>query len=787
MPERKLHSEPRTVFFQHQLCSHDKVPRVLCKMEGIDISTNHGDTQHGKGEHREDWETALTSGNTGEEIIRVNEQFYILASSSLADSRTQVLKHGDTFGVFDRRGDIEPVGQGAQGLYHEETRFLSRLVLKLEGERPILLSSSVKEDNRLLSVDMTNPDILSDGTVVIPRGALHLSREKFLWNAACYERIRLTNYSLSPVSVRISLEVSSDFADVFEVRGIRRDQRGRCFEPEISNHSLTLIYEGLDKRVRRTQIHCSPRMVHVKPYELQYEVAVKPKAQSTLYVVIACETDASRSVHPVASFETALVEAQNALDAARRNLCRIHTSNEQFNDWLNRSAADLRMLVTDLPDGPYPYAGVPWFSTAFGRDGIIAALEMLWAEPGLARGVLGYLARTQAQKADPQSDAEPGKILHETRKGEMAILKEVPFAQYYGSVDATPLFVMLAGAYFERTGDRQLMEKIWPNIELALTWIDEYGDADGDGFVEYARRSKKGLDQQGWKDSRDSIFHSNGMLAEPPIALCEVQGYVFAARLRAAEIAEALGHKERASALRDQAATLQGKFEAAFWCKDIGTYALALDGRKHPCQVRTSNAGHCLFTGIASPEHGRQVAECLLQDEMFSGWGIRTVSSRERRYNPMSYHNGSVWPHDNALIASGMARYGLRKSAERVFTGLFDTAIFLDLHRMPELICGFDRRTGEGPTLYPVACLPQAWSAAAVFMVLGACLGLSITAAPPRICFNRAFLPESIPEVEIRNLRVADASVDLAISRFNEDVSVNILKREGNVEIISSK
>jgi glycogen debranching enzyme len=729
----------------------------------------------------------LNVRNTADEIIRVNEQFYILASSSLADNRTQVLKHGDTFGVFDRRGDIEPVGQGAQGLYHEETRFLSKLVLKLEGERPILLSSSVKEDNRLLSVDMTNPDILTDGTVVIPRGALHLSREKFLWNATCYERIRLTNYSLSPVSVRISLEVDSDFADVFEVRGIHRDRRGRYFEPEIKNHSVTLIYEGLDKLVRRTQIHCSPPLVHVKPHELRYEVSVEPKGQSTLYVMIVCDADASRSVQPVASFETALEKAQGALDAARRNLCKIHTSNEQFNDWLNRSSADLRMLVTDLPEGPYPYAGVPWFSTVFGRDGIITALEMLWAEPGLARGVLRYLARTQARETDPQSDAEPGKILHETRKGEMALLKEIPFARYYGSVDATPLFVMLAGAYFERTGDRQLMEDIWPNIELALAWIDEYGDADGDGFVEYARRSNKGLDQQGWKDSRDSIFHANGMLAELPIALCEVQGYTYAARLRAAEIAEALGYGERASALRAQAETLRGRFEAAFWCEDIGTYALALDGRKRPCQVRTSNAGHCLFAGIASPEHARRVAESLLQEEMFSGWGIRTVSTREQRYNPMSYHNGSVWPHDNALIASGMARYGLRKAVERVFTGLFDMAIFLDLHRMPELICGFERRSGEGPTLYPVACLPQAWSAAAVFMVLGACLGLSITAVPPRISFNRAFLPESIPEIEIRNLRVADASVDLVISRFNEEVSVNILRREGNVEIVSSK
>jgi glycogen debranching enzyme len=726
----------------------------------------------------------MPAGNTVKEVIRVRDHFYILATSSLADSRTQVLKHGESFAVFDRHGDIEPIGQGTQGLYHEGTRFLSRLVLKLNGERPMLLSSSVKEDNALLAVDLTNSDILTDGNVVLPRGTLHLAREKFLWNAVCYERIIITSYSLSPVAVSLSVQLQSDFADVFEVRGIRRERRGNPLGVETKGDEVVVAYKGLDRAIRRTRVRCSPPPARIQPGELHFNLHLQPRGREVFYLTAACEPESS-SAPQVLAFETAFEQAGRALETARRRVPQVHTSNEQFNDWVNRAAADLHMLITDTPHGPYPYAGVPWFSTAFGRDGIITAFETLWIQPELARSVLTYLAATQATETNPAADAEPGKILHETRKGEMAALGEVPFGRYYGSVDATPLFVMLAGAYFERTGDRALIERIWPNIELALRWMDEHGDVDGDGFVEYARRSPKGLEHQGWKDSRDAIFHADGTLAEGPIALCEVQGYAYAARQWAAALAEALGRHEHASVLRTQTAQLRARFEKAFWCDAISSYALALDGRKRPCQVRTSNAGHTLFTGIASPERARLVARGLLEEDMFTGWGIRTVSSQAVRYNPMSYHNGSVWPHDNALIASGMARYGLSEPVLRVFTGLFDAAIFLELHRLPELFCGFTRRPGEGPTLYPVACSPQAWSAAAVFMLLGACLGISITASPPQVRFIHAFLPESVPDIQIRGLQVASGSVDLSISRFKENVSVNILRREGDVEIVS--
>ncbi len=720
-----------------------------------------------------------------EDIIRVKDQFYILATSSRVDDRTRVLKHGETFAVFDRYGDIEQVGLKELGIYHEGTRFLSRLTLSLGKDRPLLLSSTIKEDNALLAVDLTNPDVSLNGQVVVPRGTLHLFRCKFLWEGVCYERLRIWNYGLFPVEVSFSFQFDADFADIFEVRGLTRERRGQRLETVVEEGGIVLAYKGLDGLIRRTRLECSPRPKEVSGSEVHYEVRLQPKGKATFFLTVACEL--AETPPPRPSYNMAFKHATRALKHAKTQDCEIYTSNEQFNDWLNRSLADLHMMITDTPEGPYPYAGVPWFSTAFGRDGIITALECLWVNPWIARGVLAYLASTQATEVLPEQDAQPGKILHETRRGEMAALGEIPFGRYYGSVDATPLFVMLAGAYYERTGDLAFIESIWPHIERALAWIDTYGDMDGDGFVEYLRLSPKGLAHQGWKDSKDSVFHEDGTLAEGPIALCEVQGYVYAAKRMASELASALGHRERADELSHQAQALQERFEQVFWCEELSTYVLALDGKKRPCRVRTSNAGHCLFTGIANREHARRVTLTLLGSDSFSGWGIRTVAASEVRYNPMSYHNGSVWPHDNALIAYGMARYGFKEAALKILTGLFDASLFVDLHRLPELFCGFSRRPGEGPTLYPIACAPQSWSAAAVFLLLQACLGLSINAPKARIYFSHPLLPAFLQEVRIKNLKVGKAIVDLSLQRHPQDVGINVIRREGQVEIVAVK
>ncbi len=718
-------------------------------------------------------------------VDRRNDQSRIVASSSLTDERIEVLKQGDTFGVFDRYGDVHTLRTGSQGLYHEGTRFLSRFELTINGERPLLLSSTVKEDNVSLNVDLMNSDMTHEGEVAIARGAVHISRARFLWQGLCFERLRVHNYSLLSIPLRLSFSVDADFADLFEVRGKKRNRRGRRLETVTSKDGISLGYEGLDQVQRWVTVRCAPAPAAIHPDEIRCDMLLPAGESFQWDLTISCEVD--RRVTSELSYDSALVEAERALHSAKADDCLIVTSNQQFNVWLNRSLADLHMMVSDTPDGPYPYAGVPWFSTPFGRDGLITAFELLWVNPTITRGVLAYLAATQAREVVPEQDAEIGKILHETRKGEMAALQEIPFGRYYGSIDSTPLFVMLAGAYYERTGDRAFMTHIWPNIELALQWIDEAGDLDHDGFVEYSRQAKGGLVHQGWKDSQDAVFHADGSPAEGPIALCEVQGYVFAAKRCAARLALALGHPEHGRRLFKEADKLRTQFERSFWCHDLSSYALALDGLKRPCRVKTSNAGHCLWAGIADQKHGMKTARTLMGEEFFNGWGVRTVAATEIRYNPMAYHNGSVWPHDNALIAAGMASYGFKQGAMKILSGLFDASLFLDLHRLPELFCGFSRRPGESPTLYPVACSPQTWSSVAVFLLLQSCLGLRIEAPRSRLSFSQPVLPPYLEHIEIKNLRIGDAVVDLSLERHAQDVGINILRREGRVEIVVTK
>jgi glycogen debranching enzyme len=498
-------------------------------------------------------------------------------------------------------------------------------------------------------------------------------------------------------------------------------------------------------------------------------------------VTVKCDRGADDS-RPL-PFRKGLRSAFQEHRAASRGMATITTSNPIFNEVMCRSMADLAILTTQTPEGSYPYAGIPWYSTTFGRDGIITAMQMLWCDSRVAKGVLRRLAAYQAKEFDPLADAAPGKILHEMRGGEMAALREVPFRLYYGSVDATPLFVMLAGLYTEHTGDIEMLRELWPNIEAALAWIDRPGDPDGDGFVEYHRADENGLVNQGWKDSYDAIFHADGSIAVGPTALCEVQGYVYAAKRAAARGARRLGKLVLGEALDTQATKLAERFEAAFWCEDLGTYALALDGQKRPCRVRTSNAGQVLFSGIAAPERAEQVMRDLMRPSFFSGWGIRTVAREEKRYNPMSYHNGSIWPHDNALIAAGLARYGHKSAIDRVFKGLFDAASYMDLRRLPELYCGFQRGRQRGPTLYPVACSPQAWAAGTPLMLLQSTLGLEFDQDRNEILLHQPRLPAFLDEVSLRNLRLGKSVVDLMLRRHGNDVSIQVLRNEGQIRI----
>lgn len=711
---------------------------------------------------------------------------HVLASESLTGEPIRVLKLGDTFALFDQYGDIRTGRNGKQGLYRDGTRFLSRLQLELEGSRPFFLSSTIRDDNDQLRVSLTNPDLRRDGCPYLPLGSLYLGLKRFLWQNACHQELRIENHAAHPADVAITLRFAADFADIYEVRGLKREARGADLEPEVREGRVSLRYRGLDGVVRRTLLHFTPRPPVLDATYAQLNIELLPGHATVFYLSITCmqETGACGSSAPALLFDQARTAARAALETQKAQACQIQALNGQFQAWVKRAASDLSMMTTMLPTGPYPYAGVPWFNTPFGRDGIITALESLWLQPSLARGVLSYLASTQAREVLPDQDAEPGKILHETRNGEMAAVGEMPFARYYGSVDATPLFVHLAGAYYERTGDRDFVEAIWPNVEAALAWIERYGDRDGDGFVEYSRQSADGLLHQGWKDSDDAIFHDDGSPARGPIALCEVQAYAYAAWQSGATLAKALGQTGKSETFRSRATLLKDQFESAFWCDDLSTYALALDGDKRPCRVRASNAGQCLFSGIVFPARARRVAQTLLAPEAFSGWGIRTLASSESRYNPMGYHNGCVWPHDNALIAYGFSRNGMADEAARVFTAMFDAAMYFDLHRVPELFCGFPRDEGEGPILYPVACAPQAWSAASIFLLFQACLGLQINGIESKISFVRPLLPAFLSEARIHNLQIGSASVDLALIRHGQDVSVNVLRREGYVEIV---
>jgi glycogen debranching enzyme len=710
-------------------------------------------------------------------------EFYIPATSSLQERRPRTLKQGDTFGVFDHYGNILPGEGSPEGIYHKDTRYLSSLQLLINDRRPLLLSSIVQDNNALLTADLTNPDFFDEaGRLCLPRDTIHIVRAKFIWAGCAYERLAVRNFDTRTHEIRLTLLFQADFADLFEVRGHKRPARGRISAALHPANAVVFSYHGLAGDVSHTVVQFAPRPTRLERGEAAFELSLKPRERTALFVAVEC--DGSTAVRPEAErFFVRLREARRALRVSASRAAAAATSNEILNEVLCRSIADLYMLVTDTSCGPYPYAGIPWFCTAFGRDGIVTAMQLLWVDPEIARGVLRFLAATQAREVRPEADAAPGKILHETRQGEMARLGEVPFGLYYGSVDATPLFVMLAGMYYERTGDLGLIREIWPNIQAALRWIDEWGDLDGDGFVEYAAKSERGLSNQGWKDSEDSVFHADGRLAEGPIALCEVQGYVFAAKRHAARLASALGLGPLAETLRAAAATLRERFEAAFWCADISTYALALDGAKQPCRVRSSNAGQVLLSGIASPRHAARTAAALMDPHFFSGWGIRTIAEGEPRYNPMSYHNGSVWPHDNALIGFGFARYGFSDHVARLFQAMFDAAGYMDLRRLPELFCGFRRVAGKGPTFYPVACSPQAWASATPFAFLQACLGLSFDPAAERVRFRQPRLPEFLDQVVIRQLRVGDSQFDLMLRRSGSDVSVNVLDRRGDGRI----
>ncbi|MGZ9276508.1 MAG: amylo-alpha-1,6-glucosidase [Candidatus Limnocylindrales bacterium] len=727
----------------------------------------------------------------------------------------QVLKHGNRYLLTDAFGDIHPDSRGL-GLYDGDTRILACSILRVGGARPVLLQTSVGANYRG-GIQMTNPsaDRNPDAKVhpfdeLVGR-TVGISRDRLIGADGMSERLRIMNHSARPASVPVELELGSDGADIFEVRGYPRPARGRILPVAATDDRVTFRYVGLDKIELATHVAFSRPIERIAPVEvgsdgtdsgasvrLHWTVSLEPGELGELSWVIwsahrpatassvedpSATTDVADLFPPVPRVTSD--EGASAYHAWERGTTSLDSDHELFNLVVKRSVSDLRLLVNDGPasDERYVAAGVPWFATLFGRDSIISAYQALAFRPQLAVETLGVLAAHQATADDPWRDAEPGKILHELRSGEMARDGELPHTPYYGSVDSTPLWLILLGATFDWTGDRALVDRLWPNALAALDWIDRYGDRDGDGFVEYERRSERGLLNQGWKDSSDACRDRAGNQAAPPIALAEVQGYVYDAKRRMARLARMRGDEGMGDRLDAEATTLAERFEAAFWMEDQRYYAMALDRDKRQADAITSNPGQCLWSGIVASERARDVMERLTGPSMFSGWGIRTFATDQPGYNPIGYHTGTVWPHDTSLIAAGFKRYGFDEASNRLASQMMEAAQQFPDFRLPELFCGFDKDDAGSPVPYPVACSPQAWAAGSSFLFVETMLGLRPHADRGELELFHPHLPDWLGKITLTDLRIGEASVDLLFHRWRGATSAEVLRKVGDLAV----
>ena len=674
-----------------------------------------------------------------------------------------VTREGDLFQVSSRQGDFVPE-EGPFGLFARDTRYLSRFELRLNGAKPQLLASTAAE-NYVQRV------FLQAGVQdhMFYQSKVGMQRHRVIHQGVMYERIRVTNAEPRPVALQLELRFDADFVDLFEVRGTSRTARGERWVPRLEGAAVTLGYRGLDLIERHTALRFAPVPARLTSEQANWDLTLAPKESFTVDVAVS---PAENGAFPHATdFDRALQSLRDDYAAWQRSHATFDSDSPILNRVLERSALDLRVLTADHGHGTFPVAGIPWFAVPFGRDSLITAIQALAFNPDLARGTLQTMAALQGQEVNTFRVEEPGKIPHEFRYGEMANLGEVPFGRYYGSVDSTPLFLILLCEYYAWTGDLGFVHSLLPNILQALQWLDTYGDSDGDGFLEYRADKGLGLTVQSWKDSHDSMSHRDGRPAASPVAVSEVQGYAYAAKHRLAPIMQALGEAELGARLAREADELKARFNQAFWMEDRGFLAIALDGEKAQVGTVSSDIGHALWSGIVEEQKAAAVARRLVAPDMFSGWGIRTLSAEELTYNEMSYHNGSVWPHDNSLCVLGLKRYGFDQEANRVITGLIDAASHFEYFRLPELFCGFSREVGM-PVDYPVACSPQAWAAATPFALVQAMLGLEPDAAAG-VLKVRPCLPPWLNRLSVRGLQVGQARVDLEVTNQGVQATVS--------------
>ncbi len=727
-----------------------------------------------------------------------------------------VLKEGQIFLVTDRSGDIKALNMEGHGLYYRDTRYLSLFELDVSGTRLVLLSSA-GELNFMSNLQFANDTLIGQsGQVSADPRTISIRRNRFLHDGL-HERLGLFNYNPHPVTLTVRFTVGSDFRDMFEVRGYYVDEsgeRGQMLPLEMMPDGVLLGYRGGDGVERRTRISFDPRPEHVEVVNDRLRRlgsaealpgldgwtdprggarVVPPIAAAVFQVELPPGHSRSITLEVVPSeaetvaqlpdgLDAAFVGIRDSYDAWRSASTSFETDHELFDQLLRRALQDLRLLIDDVNHNLVPTAGIPLFAVPFGRDSLITSMQTLSLRPEIARGTLRFLASLQGKDKNDFRDEEPGKILHEVRLGELAKLGRVPHDRYYGSVDSTPLFVIALGEYVNWTGDLALVRELEPNVEAALRWMNDYGDADGDGFLEYSTRSSEGMRNQGWKDSPDSATHRDGVLAEPPIALAEVQAYRFGAHTAMARLFAQVGQAEREREQRMLADRVRALFvERLAMDDELGRYwAMGLDADKRRIETVTSNPGHALWTGLLRGDEAALTVGRLLQEDVLCGWGVRTLSSRARSFNPMSYHNGSVWPHDNALIALGMKRAGFDAAAREVATQVFEAGLRFPSARLPELWCGFsrDRRYHSMPAQYPVSCSPQAWGAGSAFMLLQALLGLEADAAINTVRL-RPMLPTWLGRVSVRKLRVGNASVDFDVVREGHRVLVDVIEDGG--------
>jgi glycogen debranching enzyme len=731
-----------------------------------------------KGPHGEEFEVIAS-----ENVIRIlNEGVPFITAG--VEVEKLVLKEGEAFLYTNAEGNVPRGNPFGLGFYHNDTRFLSTFEIYIEGKRPLLLSSSAGLDYRAF-IELTNPDIKGDDGVRIPQDTINIRRLRAIEDNL-YERIRVKNYNGFPVDLTLQFVVGSDFFDIFEVRGLRRNRRGQILKPKFDGRFLSLAYVGLDDVFRQTKIELFPKPTQVQtgPEGATISYKLQLDARETKVINFCFKPSVGTERRRTLSFDTVSSMLHRSYGSWEIDSTKITTDNELFNSVLERGQRDIRQLLTESSLGTTMAAGVPWFVAPFGRDSLITCMQTMMVNTSPSYETLRMFSDLQGTVLDGWRDEEPGKIMHEIRHGELASLNEIPHTPYYGTADATPLFIILAVQLFKWTGDSEFISAIMNNLELAANWIDEYGDADGDLFVEYKRKSARGLIHQGWKDSAGSVVHKDATLADPPIALAEVQGYAYLAKKGLADIYDFMGFPERAETVRAGAEALKERFNEAFWMTEDNCYALALDKEKQQVGTVTSNAGQCLFGEIVDAKRAKKLAHRLMQPDMFSGWGIRTLSKTAEAYNPMQYHCGTIWPHDNSLIAWGLKKYGFVHESNRIATALFDAALTFTDYRLPELFCGFSRRIPHPPVGYPVSCSPQAWAAGSMFLLLQNMLGLEPDAPKGVFKITEPTLPRWLNTVRVENLRAGKGSADIIFTRTGEVTEYKVLANTTGMEFI---